>query len=236
MNRFLFAALLLPHFVFGKADDGSLPWWSNIDDSQLLEASAKPEAVIDHYLSTKVSSSPIAPTARPETLIRRLTLDLAGRIPTTEETTTFLKAESPYHWAETIDRLLHAPSYDRFLAHELNWLIFDGKTGDFRNYLLRAIEEDLRWDKIYADVITASPDSEFRKGTELFVKERLRDQDKMTNDVSVRFFGVNVSCAQCHDHPYVEDWTQDTYYGMKSFFSRTFDNGGFVAEREYGLV
>ena len=34
----------------------------------------------------------------------------------------------------------------------------------------------------------------------------------------------------------MEDWTQETYYGMKSFFSRTFDNGGFVAEREYGLV
>jgi hypothetical protein len=47
---------------------------------------------------------------------------------------------------------------------------------------------------------------------------------------------VNVSCAQCHDHPLVADWKQDHFYGMKSFFARSFDNGGFLAERELGVV
>jgi hypothetical protein len=62
------------------------------------------------------------------------------------------------------------------------------------------------------------------------------DTDRLTNDVSVAFFGVNISCAKCHDHFLAPDWTQDHYYGLKSFFSRTFDNGGFVAERDYGVV
>ncbi len=57
----------------------------------------------------------------------------------------------------------------------------------------------------------------------------------MAGDVSVLFFGVNISCAKCHDHPLVEDWKQDHFYGMRSFFSRTFDNGGFLAERGYGV-
>src|SRR5690606_15539413 len=48
--------------------------------------------------------------------------------------------------------------------------------------------------------------------------------------------GVNVSCAQCHDHPLVADWTQDHYYGMKSFFVRSFENGDFIGEKSYGLV
>jgi PAS domain-containing protein len=52
----------------------------------------------------------------------------------------------------------------------------------------------------------------------------------------VLFFGVNVSCAQCHDHPHVADWSQEVYYGMKSFLDRTFDNGGHLAERDHGLV
>src|SRR5207302_8400216 len=45
-----------------------------------------------------------------------------------------------------------------------------------------------------------------------------------------------VSCAQCHDHPHVHDWTQDIFYGMKSFFARTFENGGVIAEYDAGQV
>ena len=67
-------------------------------------------------------------------------------------------------------------------------------------------------------------------------QKRVSDLDRLTNDVAIQFFGVNISCAQCHDHPNVPHWTQASYYGMKSFFSATFDNGGFVAERSEGEV
>jgi hypothetical protein len=74
------------------------------------------------------------------------------------------------------------------------------------------------------------------KGASEFVKSRVSDLDRLTNDVSVLFFGVNVSCAQCHDHPLVPDWKQDHFFGMKSFFARSFDNAGFLAEREFGQI
>ena len=61
------------------------------------------------------------------------------------------------------------------------------------------------------------------KGTSSFLKVRVSDIDKLTSEVSSLFFGVNVSCAQCHDHPLVHDWKQDHFYGMKSFFSRTYE-------------
>ena len=38
------------------------------------------------------------------------------------------------------------------------------------------------------------------------------------------------------NHPLVADWKQDHFYGLKSFFNRTFENGGFLGERDYGLV
>jgi Protein of unknown function (DUF1553) len=47
---------------------------------------------------------------------------------------------------------------------------------------------------------------------------------------------VNISCAQCHDHPHVHDWKQDHFYGMKAFFARTFENAGRLAERDQGVV
>src|SRR3954453_2784178 len=62
------------------------------------------------------------------------------------------------------------------------------------------------------------------------------DLDRLTAEVSVIFFGVNVSCAQCHDHPHVDDWKQDHFYGMKAFFARTFETGGKLAERPQGGV
>jgi hypothetical protein len=75
-----------------------------------------------------------------------------------------------------------------------------------------------------------------QKGAADFLLPRLRDADRLTNDVSVSFFGVNVSCAQCHDHPLVKDWTQDHFYGLKAFLARTVDNAGFIAERGSGVV
>lgn len=47
---------------------------------------------------------------------------------------------------------------------------------------------------------------------------------------------MNVSLAQCHDHPLVTDWTQQHYYGMKSFFARTYEVGDFFGEKDYGIV
>jgi len=112
----------------------------------------------------------------------------------------------------------------------------DGQGTEFQKYLDLAVTERKGWDDIFRDVITGQADPEKQPGVDHFLRQRVADTDKLANDVSVRFFGVNISCAQCHDHPYVKTWTQDTYYGMKSFFARTFDNGGFVGEREYGLV
>ena len=78
-----------------------------------------------------------------------------------------------------------------------------------------------------------------RKAAAEFLRARVKDIDRLTTEVSSTFFGVNISCAQCHDHPLVNDWKQDHFYGMKAFFGRTFVNGmatGFLGEHEYGTV
>src|SRR5690606_707241 len=55
-----------------------------------------------------------------------------------------------------------------------------------------------------------------------FLKARVNDVHTMTNDTSRLFFGVSINCAQCHDHPLVDDWKQDHYFGFASFFNRTY--------------
>jgi len=194
--------------------------------------------VIDQFVEATLEEKGIsaAPVAADEALVRRVTLDLNGRIPTVAEAQAYLASQDDDRWEQLVDRLLADAAFDRYQAHEWNHLLMDGQEGDFKSYLTQAMEQGYSWDRIFRDAIAGVADSEELKGTELFVRNRLWDHDKLTNDVSVRFFGVNISCAQCHDHPYIEDWTQETYYGMASFFNRTFENGGFLAERDYGLV
>ncbi len=77
-----------------------------------------------------------------------------------------------------------------------------------RDYLIKSVAEDRSWDQIFRDLMLAEQGAEPSTGASAFVRARLNDVDKMTNEVSVRFFGVNISCAQCHDHPLVSDWNQ----------------------------
>jgi hypothetical protein len=111
-----------------------------------------------------------------------------------------------------------------------------GGSGGLGEYFVKAIGDNRPWSQIFRELITPDEGDPKQKGASEFLKQRVVDLDRLTSETSVVFFGVNVSCAQCHDHPHVNDWKQDHFYGMKAFFSRTFDNGGFVAEREFGTL
>jgi hypothetical protein len=193
---------------------------------------------IDRYIDARLQQEGItpAPAADDANLLRRLTLDLAGRIPTVAEIDAYLASTDQNKKAQLVDRLLTAPSFARHQADEFDVMLMNDTQGSVRDYLAKALAEDRSWDRIFREVVLTDEKDPKQKGAAEFVKQRVRDLDQLTNDVSTIFFGVNVSCAKCHDHPLVHDWKQDHFYGMKSFFSRTFDNGGYLAEHEYGVV
>ena len=101
-----------------------------------------------------------------------------------------------------------------------------------REYLLDATRENRSWDKIFREVMSpedACPD-DLRPVA--FLKQRVKDLDTMANDSSIIWFGVNVGCAKCHDHPLVDDWKQSHYYGLAAFFKRTYGTrNGQLGER-----
>jgi hypothetical protein len=197
--------------------------------------------VIDHYIGARLQRSGVAPAplADDYTLIRRLTLDLVGRIPTPPETRAYVESTEPGKRQKLVDRLMGSSAFVRHQASQFEAMLAGPSTrggSGLRDYLTRALGENRSWDQIFRDLLLPDESDPKRKGAESFLKSRVADADRVTNDVSVAFFGVNVSCAQCHDHPLVSDWKQDHFFGMKSFFARTFDNGGFLAEREFGQV
>jgi hypothetical protein len=148
----------------------------------------------------------------------------------------FVESTDPDKRAQLVDRLLASPGFVRHQATEFDTMMMPGQRTSIRDYLQRALADGRSWDRIFREVVLPDENDPKQKGASEFFRVRLGDLDKLTNDVSVTFFGVNISCAQCHDHPRVRDWKQDHFFGMKAFFSRTFESGGFIGERDYGAV
>jgi hypothetical protein len=209
--------------------------------AELLAPDRPIAEVIDRYVDAQLKVASVAPAAQADdyTLVRRLTLDLVGRIPTPAETRAYVESADPHKRQALVDRLMASPAFVRHQANQFEAMLAgpNGRGGNgLREYLLKALRENRPWDQMFREIVVANEADPNAKGASDFVKSRVVDLDRLTTDVSALFFGVNVSCAQCHDHPLVSDWKQDHFYGMKAFFIRTFDNGGFLGERDYGPV
>src|SRR5262249_10662240 len=172
-----------------------------------------------------------------------LTLDLVGRIPTAGELDAYVSSTDPHKKTQLVDRLMASGGFLRHQVDEFDTMLASPNvggrrsgSGSLRDYLTAAFKDNRSWDRIFRDLILADEKDPAQKGAGVFLKSRVKDQDKLTTDVSVLFFGVNISCAQCHDHPLVQDWKQEHYYGMKSFFARTYEAGPFLGERDAGVV
>jgi hypothetical protein len=152
------------------------------------------------------------------------------------ETKAFGASHSPDKRVQFVDRLMGSPAFVRHQANEFDVLLMNGSRASVRDYLGRAFAEGRPWDRVFRELMLPDETDPKQKGASEFLRVRLKDLDKMTGEVSSLFFGVNVSCAQCHDHPLVADWKQDHFYGMKSFFSRSFESGRFVGERDTAVV
>src|SRR5207237_10684064 len=86
--------------------------------------------------------------------------------------------------------------------------------------------EHKSWGALSRELLAGPLGTKEAKRADRFLLKRINSIDDLTNDTARVFFGVNVSCAKCHDHPLVSDWKQDHYYGMASFFNRTQGKGG----------
>jgi hypothetical protein len=204
----------------------------------LLPPEATIEQAVDHYIQAEQATGNItpAPQADDYILLRRTMLDLIGRIPTVAEVEAYVADEDPEKRVKLVDRLMQQPEFVEQLAYDLNNVLAPAGKTDLELYLADALNNSKGWGNIFADMIYGNYEEEMPKQAMQFVNLRINDIDNLTNATSALFFGVNISCAKCHDHPLVSEWTQAHFYGMKSFFNRSFSNGDFVAERAYGEI
>ncbi len=206
--------------------------------AELLPAETPLETVVDHYVEAGYTANNVAPAGMADdaNFLRRVTLDLAGRIPTAAETEAYLADADPQKRQQLVDRLLSSPDFAYHLRNELDAMLMPGRQdGGFREYLLRAVQEQRPWPQLFSEMMLGREYVAEEKPALAFLKTRAANVDDLTNDTSKLFFGVSINCAKCHDHPLVSDWKQDHYFGMASFFNRTYlTKKNFLAERDDG--
>jgi hypothetical protein len=198
-------------------------------------------SAIDCLLAKHWKKHEIKPAAAADdlTLFRRVTLDLAGRVPTVRELNAF-EAEKGGRYESAVQRLMDSPEFAWYFATVLDEIIQDRYAGSepFVDYLRAALKQGRSWDTIFRDVMVGpwegKKPGEVQKGAVGFLGRRTKDIDALTVDTTRAFFGVDISCARCHDHPLVKDWKRNHYYGMAAFLVRTAGGPTSVTEKKDG--
>jgi hypothetical protein len=186
----------------------------------------EPVNFVDHLVFAKweLLGLPPSPRADDTTFLRRVTLDLAGRIPSTAETDAFLADRAPDKRARKIDELLASEDSAEWFAAKWTAILRNKRAKDeyargtyaFHDWVRRSFAENKPYDRFVSELLTASGDLSRSPATAWY--RSVTDQKDRMQDVAQVFLGIRLQCAQCHHHPY-EKWSQDDYYGFAAFFS-----------------
>jgi hypothetical protein len=191
---------------------------------------------------------PPAPVADDAAFLRRAFLDLTGRIPSSREARAFLDDPSKDKRVRLVDRLLAGPEHVRHMAVSFDLWFMERradkhvKSDEWRAWLVGFFAANRPYTELARDVLGADGSDPLLRPAARFVLDRDVAPDAITRDVARVFFGMDLQCAQCHDHPRIEDYLQRDYYGLYAFLSRASlfqpDNKkpGIVAEKAEGDV
>lgn len=159
--------------------------------------------------------------------LRRIWLDLTGTIPTAAEAKAFLDDTSPGKRVALIDRLLASPAHARHLADVLDVWLLERRADNgvshaqWWEYLRGAAAANRPWDELAREVLGSDGADPRTRPAAAFFLDRAAEPHLLTRDIGRLFLGMNLQCCQCHDHPRIEEYRQEHYYGLYAFVSRT---------------
>ncbi len=200
---------------------------------------------IDKLISArlKAEKADASPRSTDEEFLRRAYLDITGKIPTADRAAAFLDSTDSNKRAKLIDELLAGKDYGRHMADVWQALLLPRNSDNRRlmQYypnLVKWLEEKFNanagWDKTVHDILTATGAVD-KNGPVIYWLAN-PTADKVTDNVSKVFLGVQLQCAQCHNHPFT-DWKQNEYWGMAAFFLKVRPDGNpKMAAKQGGTI
>lgn len=180
------------------------------------------ELVFENLKKIGIPPSPICDDA---TYLRRVSLDIAGHLPTVEETEAFLKNPDPKKRDQLVDSLLDSPGYADYFANKWSALLKNRRDENadkaanfaFHFWLRDGFLENRPYDQMVRELLGATGDIASNPPVAWY--KRVKEPERQLEDVAQLFLGVRMQCAQCHHHPF-ERWSQTDYYSFSAFFTQ----------------
>ncbi len=186
---------------------------------------------IDEHVWTKLQSMSITPSEPCDdaTFLRRVHVDLIGRLPTPEEVRVFLGDTSSGKRERLVDSLLLRPEFADHWANKWADLLRPNPyhvgikaVFNYDQWIRDSFRQNKPLDQFARELITAQG-STWKNGAAVMFRDR-RQPEEITTLVSQLFLGIRLDCAKCHHHPF-EKWGQDDFYSFAAFFARVGHKG-----------
>jgi hypothetical protein len=210
-------------------------------------------ARIDTVLAARWAESTVTPAAVADDgeFLRRVSLDLIGKISTAAEARDFLDDPSSGKRLALIERLLDSPAYTarateiwrRLLLPEADTEDLARQVaGDFEAWLRKKVIEDAGYDRIVREILTAKLDGRntdpaagrLALSPAGYYAAKESKPENIASGVSRVFLGIRLECAQCHNHPFAS-WKRDQFWSLAAFFADVPPQGTentFVSRRD----
>ena len=183
---------------------------------------------LDALLEAELKKENITPAAvcNDEDFLRRVSLDLSGSTPSAESLTLFGLNGAANKRAEVVDRLLSTEEYARNWARYWRDVIYLRATEmrsraaqpAFTDWMTAQLHENRPWSEITTSLLTATGDVSSEGQTGL-IFAHAAEPDEVASEVSRIFLGIQIQCANCHDHP-SDKWKRDQFHSLAAFFPR----------------
>jgi len=192
------------------------------------------ESYVDEEVFSKLRKFNIVPSglASDAEFLRRVCLDLTGRLPPPAQVRAFLSDKSADKREKVVDALLASPEYvdywtfrfaDLFRVSMFQIGINPKWTQEYYEWIREFVETDRPYDEVARERIAAQGYSPVSRHYLPYMV--IPPAENMMGEEMRVFLGRRFDCAQCHDHPY-EEWTQDQFWGLTAFFGPMFKLGG----------
>ncbi len=172
-----------------------------------------------NYAKHKITPMPPADDA---TFVRRIYLDIAGRIPTYQETTKFLVSHESDKRTQLIDQLLGSDDYaSHFFNYWADVLRYRDSPDPFvrgepyRQWIKESLAKNTHWDEMVHAMLASDGRPWENPATGYLQRDPGMPLDNVNNTIRI-FLGTRIGCAQCHNHPF-DKWTQKQFYQAAAY-------------------
>lgn len=225
----------------------ALPAWADTGPNEDARALA---AKIDQLIAVRWAAEKVtpAPAAEDGAFLRRLSLDVIGRIPSVSETRRFLRDPVTNKREQALERLLDSPGYVANFSNIWRDLLLPEANADFQQRFLSAnierwlrkeFSENVSFDRMVRELLTVSIPNNRRGGygfgpqqgtpTALaFYQSKQGKPENLAASTARLFLGIRLECAQCHNHPFGR-WTREQFWSQAAFF------GGIKSQGQNGV-